>query len=119
MQQELNNVGGVAGLHNQPIHPQSSMLNQNCTTCKSSNFSTTVNIPIPRVGGINEQMAWTGGSNLPMNQYNVPWEVNQYRPSQYKSAKMAAEGACKGVSDDLKLSLPSKKQNVRLPSMDQ
>ena len=39
---------------------------------------------------------------------------NQYRPSQYKSAKLAAEGATKGLGDDMKRPLPSKKQNVGL-----
>jgi hypothetical protein len=66
----------------------------------------------PRVGGISGGIAWTGGSNLPSKQLAIPTSVNQFRPSDYKNGKTAAQTAQQGLCDEMKLSDGSEKGTI-------
>ena len=69
----------------------------------AQNASTTT--VQPRVGGIEENIAWTGGSNLQLRIDTSPWDVRCFRPTEFRSMQEQEKLLKKGVSEEMKLTL--------------
>ena len=85
-------------------HPNTN-LRQNVKTTTQSARSPL----LPRVGGIEDGIVWTGGSrNDPTN---APRDVRCYRPTDFRSMQEQDKVLKKGVADDLKLTLIDENDN--------
>ena len=64
---------------------------------------------IPRVRGIEDGIAWTGGSNIIVA--GTPRDVRCFRPTDFCSMQEQDKVLKKGVSEDLKLTLINENEN--------
>ena len=59
----------------------------------------------PRVGGSNDGVAWTGGSNLDSEKNDVPTDVLCFRPENFKEMQKQHECLKKGLPIEQRLEL--------------
>lgn len=52
----------------------------------------------PRIGGIKNHQAWTGGSNLDANKFTYPRSAKAMRPTDYKSAARLEDDLERGLA---------------------
>ena len=79
-----------------PLGHQSPMLN-------------AATIKAPRVGGIEGNIAWTGGSNI--NPNDSPKDVRCFRPTDFRSLQEQDKVLKQGIVDNLKLTLIDENEN--------
>ena len=85
-------------------HPNTN-LNLNMKTTTHSARSPS----LPRIGGIEDGIAWTGGSGS--NSANAPRDVRCFRPTDFRSMQEQDKALKKGVAEDLKLTLIDENDN--------
>ena len=94
-------VGGGQPIRNAYPHQQQAYKQQ-----QSGNYQQQPQLPQvirPRVGGVTNGTVWTGGPNNVVNQ--MPSNVNQFRPQDYKNRKASQDAATKGLDEEYRLKL--------------
>ena len=67
-----------------------------------------------RVGGGQEDTAWTGGRNCPANYQTRPNSMMARRPTNFKSANLIEPIATKGLADNQHIVPKEKTSNITL-----
>ena len=64
---------------------------------------------VPRVGGVEGNIAWTGGSNISPS--DGPRDVRCFRPTDFRSMQEQDKVLKQGIADNLKLTLIDENEN--------